>query len=179
MNRPPRLTELLAGSGQPDLTAQWDSTDAAAERELLPPGTYRCSVVRGELGKHPKTQTPRYSIAFEVSDGPHAGQTIYHDAWLTPAALPQTKRDLAKLGVVDVSQLEQPVPPGIVCDVVVVVRTSDGGDQRNAVRRFDFVRRDDDAMDDPDFAPAKATAPTGNPRESESGGDAAAEDSTP
>jgi hypothetical protein len=153
VNQPqPRLAELLGGAGLGDLSAQYASTEAAAERELLPPGKYLCRVARGELGKA-STGTPRYLLRFEVIEGPHAGRFIYHDVWLTPAALPQAKRDLAKLGVQALSQLESPVPPGIVCEVAVVIRSSDGGDQRNSVRRFDFIRRDEDAMDDPDFAP--------------------------
>ena len=146
-----RLTELL-GTGLGDLASQFASTEAAAERELLPPGKYLCRVARGELGKA-ATGTPRYLLKFEVIAGPHAGRFLFLDVWLTPAALPQAKRDLGKIGVASLAQLENPVPPGIIVEASVVVRSTDGGDQRNAVKRFDFVRRDEAAMDDPDFAP--------------------------
>lgn len=152
-----RLTDLLADTGQGDLATQWADTTAAAERELLPPGKYLCRVARGELGKS-RTGTPRYTVRFDVMDGPHAGAAVFADHWLTAAALPQTKRDLAKLGVQSLSQLERPVPPGIVCEVHVVIRSTDGGDQRNAVKRFNFVRHDAAAVDDPDFAPPATTS---------------------
>lgn len=161
-----RLTDLLADTGQGDLATQWEDTTAAAERELLPPGKYLCRVARGELGKS-RTGTPRYTVRFDVMDGPNAGAAVYCDHWLTPAALPQTKRDLAKLGVRSLSQLERPVPPGIVCEVHVVIRATDGGDQRNAVRRFDFVRHDAAAVDDPDFAPPQTPGEAASPASEE------------
>jgi len=166
MNQPqPRLTDLLGSAGLGDLSDQFASAEAAAERELLRPGRYVCRVARGELGKSRNTGTPRYTLRFEVVDGPHAGLAVYHDVWLTPAALPQAKRDLAKLGVRSLSQLERPLPPGIIVEAHVVIRSSDGGDQRNLVKRFDFVRHDAAAVDDPDFAPpsppAAATPATG------------------
>lgn len=167
MNQPqPRLADLLGTAGLGDLSDQFATTEAAAERETLPPGKYLCRVARGELGTSRNTGTPRYSLRLEVIEGPHAGHAVYHDCWLTPAALPQAKRDLAKLGVQSLSQLERPLPPGIIVEAHVVIRTSDGGDSRNAVKRFAFIRHDEAAVEDPDFAPpappaADTAAPAG------------------
>ena len=34
--------------------------------------------------------TPGYKIEFEILDGDYRGRKLWHDCWLTPAALPQT-----------------------------------------------------------------------------------------
>ena len=49
--------------------------------------------------------TPGYKLAFRVLEGDHQGRQFWHDVWLTPAALPMAKRDLAKLGVTALEQL--------------------------------------------------------------------------
>lgn len=84
--------------------------------------------------------------------GEHAGRQVWHDLYLTPAALPMAKRDLAKLGIDDQAKLEQPLPLGIRCKVKVALRTDDDdGTQRNRVVRFDVIGID---RPEPDaFAP--------------------------
>jgi len=73
--------------------------------------------------------------------------------WLTAAALPQTKRDCAKLGLTTLEKLESAtIPPGrIRCKVRVALRTDDDGEQRNRVRRFDVLGIDEPQVDP--FAP--------------------------
>jgi hypothetical protein len=72
-------------------------------------------------------------------DGEFAKRKVWHDCWLTEAALPQSKRDLGKLGVTSLDQLNQPLPRGIRCKVRVVLRTDDSGTQFNRVRSFEVV----------------------------------------
>ena len=64
----------------------------------------------GELASSKSKATPGYKLTFKVVDGEHAGRQFWHDCWLTAAALPQTKRDLAKIGVTSLEQLEKPLP---------------------------------------------------------------------
>ena len=92
------------------------------------------------------------------------------------------KRDLGKLGVTELTQLETPLPPGIRCSVKLALRKNDDGTTYNRVRGFDVLGIDDDPNADPDFAPpprsgqpdttgpadtatAKAVAPTGTEAE--------------
>jgi hypothetical protein len=91
-------------------------------------------------------------LTFTVDDGEHKGRKLWHTAWLTPAALPMTKRDLAKLGVTSLDMLERPLPTGFVCDVKVVVRADDDGTERNRVATFDVVEILADPTADDDFA---------------------------
>ncbi|MEN0109292.1 MAG: hypothetical protein AAF805_01085 [Planctomycetota bacterium] len=142
-----KLSDILSagGYGGDDFSGRWQSTDAADDYRPLPAGEYVAAVERGELTTVGQRSTPSYKLSFRVVEGPgrsteHADRLFWHDVWLTPAALPQAKRDLAKLGVSDPSQLERTIPPGIVCRVRLALRRDDDGAERNRVVRFDVLR---------------------------------------
>lgn len=142
-----KLTDILTagGFGGDDFTDKWRTTDAADDYGPLPPGEYVAMVERGELATVGTKGTPSYKLTFSVIEGPgkstdYVGRLFWHDVWLTPAALPQAKRDLGKLGVTDPAQLEGPIPPGIVCKVRLALRRDDDGVERNRVQRFDALR---------------------------------------
>lgn len=61
------------------------------------------------------------------------------------------KRDLLKLRITSVEQLEQPLPPGLRATVRVALRRDDDGSERNRVVKFDVTGQD--AVEDEDFAP--------------------------
>lgn len=145
------LVDVLTGGSRDDLARQFDETEAAGDMVVVPRGDYRCRITDGELVTS-KGNTPGYAVTFTVDDGEHKGRKFWHTAWLTPAALPMTKRDLAKLGVTSLDMLDRPLPPGIVCNVRVVVRTDDDGVERNRVTRFDVVDVLTDPTGDADFA---------------------------
>jgi len=151
-----RLSDILNG-GAGSLRDQWRTTEAAEDFAPLPAGTYTARVIGGELFTA-KTGTPGYKLTFRVIEGEHAGRQIWHDVWLTPAALPMAKRDLGKLGVRDVEQLENPLPPGIRCACKLALRCGDDGTEYNRVRTFDVIGVDAEPTADDDFAPA-ADAP--------------------
>ncbi len=145
------LVDVLNGVDRADLARQFDETQAAGDMLPLPRGTYRARVSAGELDTS-KGGTPGYSLTFTVEDGEHKGRRLWHTAWLTPAALPMTKRDLAKLGITSLEMLDRPLPAGLVCDVRVIVRADDDGTERNRVVRFDVVGMLTDPTADDDFA---------------------------
>ena len=62
------------------------------------------------------------------------------------------KRDLAKLGVTALEQLERPLPPGIRCRVKLTLRNDDDGSEYNRVKTFEVVGIDPPEVDP--FAPA-------------------------
>ena len=66
-------------------------------------------------------------------------------------SLPMSKRDLAKLCVTSLDQLDQPLPPGIRCKVKLTLRKDDDGSEFNRVRRFDVIGIDEPEQDT--FAP--------------------------
>lgn len=152
MNPRKKLTDILA-NGTNNIQSLWNSTAAAKEFEPLPAGEYVARIVRGELDQSRTNATPGYKLEFAVIEGEFTGRKFWLDLWLTPAALPMTKRDLAKLGVSDLVQLEQPLPPGIICKVKLALRTEDDGTTHNRVRAFEVVRIEEPQVDE--FDPAK------------------------
>jgi hypothetical protein len=150
------LVDVLNGSSRAELARQFDETEAAGDMLPLPRGTYRCRITDGELLTS-KGGKPGYLLTFTVEDEGHRGRKLWHTAWLTPAALPMTKRDLAKLGVTSLDMLDRPLPAGFVCVVKVVVRADDDGVERNRVTSFEVVEVLADPTADEDFAaPAAA-----------------------
>lgn len=145
-----RLSDILNGSsgGFNDI---WNSTPAAGDFGPVPRGEYECHVTKGELETSRTKGTPGYKIEFTIIDGEFKGRKFWHDCWLTPAALPQSKRDLGKLGITTPEQMEKPLPRGIRCKVTVVLHTDDNGNERNRVRSFEFIGIDPPEADP--FAP--------------------------
>ena len=117
----------------------------------LPGGTYIARIIAGELGQSRKKFTPGFKLTFRVLEGQHEGRQFWHDVWLTEAAMPMAKRDLGKLGIKSIDQLEEPLPQGIRCNVKLVLRKDDDGTEYNRVRSFEVVGIDELERDS--FAP--------------------------
>jgi hypothetical protein len=114
----------------------------------VPPGEYLLRVLRGELTTS-RSGTPGYKLTLEVAEGDLAGRRVWHEVWLTEAALPMAKRDLGKLGITQLPQLEQPLPEGIIIRAKVALRKGDDGSEHNRLTRFELER-----VEGPDpFAP--------------------------
>lgn len=145
-----RLSDIFLNSQSQSLRDAWANTTAASDFAPLPPGVYVARLVSGELATS-KGGTPAYKLAFKVLEGAHAGRQFWHDVWLTAAALPMAKRDLAKLGVTTIDQLEKPLPKGVRCEVRLALRTADDGAQFNRVKSFDVLGIDN--AEDDDFGP--------------------------
>jgi hypothetical protein len=150
MNKFEKLAAMLGGEQATALEQRFDSAAAAADAGAIPPGVYRCLVSKGELHTS-RSQTPGYRVTFLVEAGEHQGSRVFLDCWLTERALPMAKRDLQKLGVTSVRQMETPLPPGLVADVTVVRYVDDDQIERNRVRSFVIVDKRVDPTADPDF----------------------------
>jgi hypothetical protein len=135
-----KLTDILSlNGGRESLERQWRETQAAAEFAPLPKGEYTFRVLAGELFTSRRNNTPGYKLTLEVTEGEFEGRRAWCDFWLTPQALPMAKRDLAKIGIKDLEQLEKPLPPGILIRGRLALRTNDDGTQSNRLVRFEFV----------------------------------------
>ena len=149
-----KLTDIIAsGSNQSNLQDAWNSTQAADDYgKPLPAGEYVARITQGNLKQSKANQTPGYSLTFEVIEPVEfKGRKFWHDCWLTPAAMPATKRDLGKLGVTSLEQLENPLPKYIRCKCKVAHRKEDNGTESNRLRSFDVLGID---VPEPDpFAP--------------------------
>lgn len=147
----PNLSNILSAADRNALEQLWATTTAAPEFTPLPSGQYLAHVEGGRLFTA-ETGTRGFELTFRIAEGEHLGRTVRHRLWLTAAAMPMTKRELARIGINSIAQLDQPVPPSrIRCRIQVVARTSESGEVFNEVRNFKVV-----AIDDPHpepFAP--------------------------
>jgi hypothetical protein len=155
------LVDVLNGNAREALARQFDEAEAAGDMVPLPRGTYRCRVTDGELVTS-KSGTPGFTVTFTVDDGDHKGRRLWHTAWLTPAAMPMSKRDLGRLGIVSLDMLDRPLPGGFVCDVKVALRVDDDGVERNRVVSFAVVAVLTDPTADDDFASPLPATPLEN-----------------
>jgi hypothetical protein len=151
MNERKKLSDILQqGADRESLAKAWRDTQAAAEFAPLPPDEYTFRILSGELFTS-KRGTPGYKLSLEVTEGEHEGRRAWCDFWLTAPALPMTKRDLTKIGVKTLEQLEQPLPPGILIRGKLTVRRDDDGNERNHLARFECVGIEPgDAFEPPD-----------------------------
>lgn len=161
MQRKQSLSDILRSDDRDRLSRAWDSTQAAVDFAPLPKGEYVCRIIGGEPFTSKTNHTAGYKLTFKVLDGEFAGRQVWLDLWLTEAALPMTKRDLAKLGVRSLEQLDGPLPRGIRCRVKLALWREDDGTERNRVRSFEVVGIDTPEADP--FAPATAPSPNGQP----------------
>lgn len=145
-----KLTDIMNG-GAGNFNNLWNSTPAAAEIGPLPRGSYVCHATKGELEQSRTKGTPGFKLEFTVIEGEFTGRKLWLDLWLTPAALPATKRDLAKLEIISEAQLERPLPRWWRCRVTAVLQKGDNGIEHNAVRRFEVLGIDKPEADP--FAP--------------------------
>jgi len=156
------LSDILLNGDRESLSQQWGETEAAEDFVPLPSGEYDARIIAGELFTSRTKGTAGYKLSFKVLEGDHEGRQFWHDVWLTPAALPMAKRDLAKLGVTALEQLERPLPPGIRCRVKLALRRDDDGTEYNRLRAFEVVGIDEPEQDA--FAPQEPAGPTSGPQ---------------
>ena len=109
--------------GRPETIAEW---------------RYRCRIASGELFNS-KSGTPGYKLKLVVLEGDHVDRVVWHDVWLSEPALPMAKRDLGKLGVTTLEQLERPLPDGIIVNAKLALRKNDDGRESNRVARLDLI----------------------------------------
>lgn len=152
------LSDILRNGDRENLSRAWSEAKTADEYGTpLPVGEYICHLTAADFFNAKTNGTPGVKLAFKVIQGEHAGRFVWQDCWLTGPAMPQTKRDLLKLGIDRLERLEQPLPPGIRCAVRVVLRKDDQGNEFNRVKTF-AVLGIDEPQKDP-FAPAEGPAP--------------------
>lgn len=155
-----KLSDILNNGDGERIRCAWNETEAADEFGPLPAGEYIAHIIDGDLEQSRSKGTPGFKLTFRVVEGDYTGRKFWLDVWLTEAALPQAKRDLGKLGVTDLAQLEQPLPRFIRVKAKVVLRRDGDGTEYKRVRRFDVVGLDAPQPDE--FAPADKPSEAGD-----------------
>src|SRR4051812_43509253 len=98
--------EMSNGANGPhddDVFKQFQEAEAAPTGPL-PAGAYPCVCTDGRFARSKVKGTPSYKLKFEVADGEHKGRLLWHDCYLTAAAVKHSKGTLAAFGVSDVSR---------------------------------------------------------------------------
>lgn len=144
----PSLFALLGDKKGSSIVEMFEKTQAAGEVRLIPAGSYRCLVDDVQVSEA-KTGTPSVRLTLVVDDGEQKGTRLWHRLWLTAAAMPMTKRDLAKLEITRLDDLS--FHPGTVVAADVGVETGDDGVERNVIKMFEVVGRLGDPIEDPEF----------------------------
>jgi hypothetical protein len=153
--------EDILGDSLENFNARWDQAPTAHDvGDALPAGTYRALVVDGAVATSRKG-TRSYKVTFQILEpAEHAGRKVFHDFWFSDAALPYSKRDLAKLGIKEVDQLFKPPASGITVNLRLACEETDNGKQVNKVVNFVVVSAGADngrlapAMPQPDPLPS-------------------------
>jgi hypothetical protein len=129
------------GVQQPDdIEKLWGET-GTAELGPVPAGKYSATLVDGKFSTSRQKGTPSYKLSFELAgDGPHKGKRCWLDLYLTPNAIARSKAHLAKVGIVQPSQIREPLADRF--EVIVQLRIRVGEDQieRNEVVDFTVVK---------------------------------------
>jgi hypothetical protein len=145
------LSDILRGGAGGDwINGNWGDIPPAPDFGPIPPGRYLAYAVDGSPF-NAGTGTPGYKVTFEIIEGDCKGRRTWYDIWLTGAAQRVAVRDLGKLGIKSRDQLERSLPRGIRCEIQVVVRKNDKGEEYNAVKWFQVLGIDQPQRDP--FAP--------------------------
>ena len=148
------LTGILPGGsgGNDDIFDRFDTTEAADDFGPIPKGVYVALAVCGKIDKA-RTGTDCYKVEFRVIEGgEYIGRRLWWDKYLTEAAMPYTKRDLAKLGIDSKEKLRRPFPANkMVCKLTVTLRKDDDGTERNEIKNLELIRVQEPTADP--FAP--------------------------
>lgn len=122
-----------AGADRAGLADAFNGTAPAEVLDPLPAGEYQARAVNARLDET-RTGTPFYGVRLEVVTGEHTGRLLWGRWYLSPAALPYSRRDLAALGLDAFAKLERGDVPGGLLRVRVALRRDDDGTTRNEVR---------------------------------------------
>ncbi|WP_146456405.1 DUF669 domain-containing protein [Rubripirellula tenax] len=153
-----KLSEILREKNQAtDVAKVWAATRHNDGR--LPSGEYVAEIVQGEAFES-SNATPGFRLTFEVVEGKHKGDRFWHSLWITDKAMPMTKRQLEKLNIAELKQLDDPLPVVFRCNVSLVLKVSDGGYESNEVKWFNVIGRTEPEPDP--FAPKPGPSPSGD-----------------
>jgi len=146
-----KLTEMLRGKGNlVAIQAAWSKTEAAKDFGVLPRGEYIADIITGEVREGRENGTISYRLTFKVVEGTHVNARFWHNVWMTEKAIEHAKRDLQKIGVFDLDQLDSPLTKVFRCRVNLELRLV--GDRKfNRVRNFTVLEAIDPKPDT--FAP--------------------------
>ena len=121
-----------AGVDRAGLADAFNGTAPAEVLDPIPAGEYQARAVDARLDET-RTGTPFYAMRLDVVAGQHAGRRLWMRWYLSPAALPYSRRDLEALGLDVYEKLKRGDVPDGPLRMRVALQTKDDGSQRNEV----------------------------------------------
>jgi hypothetical protein len=131
------MTNGATGPADDAVFRQFQEAEAAPAG-ALPAGTYPCVCTDGRFARSKIKGTPSYKLKFEVADGQHKGRLVWHDCYLTAAAVRHSKGILTAFGVMDVAK---PLDGRFACLVTVRPRVADDGSEHTEVKAIRVLKR--------------------------------------
>ncbi|MBW7863583.1 MAG: hypothetical protein H3C30_04110 [Candidatus Hydrogenedentes bacterium] len=122
-----------AGANRAGLAADFDGAKPAEILAPLPAGEYQARAVDARLDES-RRGTPFYGMRLEIASGEHIGRRLVAKWYLSGAALPYSRRDLAALGLTSFAMLERGAVPAGLVRLRVALRRGDDGSMFNEVR---------------------------------------------
>jgi len=103
-------------------------SDAPYESADLPPGAYSGTLTMSRIVRSLRTRNVGVALYWDVQLR-HSKKRVWRTLWLSPAALSRTKRELGRLGVRTLADLDNdpPVPAGALCKLVIADRRDRDG----------------------------------------------------
>jgi hypothetical protein len=102
-------------------------------------GKYEARVADARFCKVGVEETPAIKVCFKIVEGEYQGRHVWKSVWLTDRALPFTKRELEKIGIIDSDDLNSPELKTYLCEIRVVVNENNYND----VKSFKVIGRCD------------------------------------
>lgn len=134
-----KLSDLFDDDDRSEILRNWEETEAAEDYKPLPAGEYVAEITSGELIRSRSNQYPGYKLTYRIIEGEHKGRLLWSDHWFTERAMGMTKRDLAKIGIHNPAQLDEPLPQGIRVKAKVVIHTENNGTEYNRIKSFEYI----------------------------------------
>jgi hypothetical protein len=123
-------------------------SDGLFESADLPPGTYTGTLIASRIVRSLRTKNVGVMLLWEIPRQVRA-KRVWRTLWLSPAALPRTKRELARLGVRTLADLDNdpPVRPGALCRLVIAGKTSSDGCYESRIVSWEVLSSVDTAKE--------------------------------
>lgn len=154
------LSEILSENARKAIEDTWASTSAAEDYSPMTCGNYNAKLLKLKTGQIPNGK-PYLKLIFQIEDGEFCGRRVSKTLWLTPAAMPYTKRELSKIEILQLEELENPIPKHFICRIYVVKEKKSDDREFNNVKSFNVLGFEPEAADP--FAPQANPVPNSTP----------------
>ena len=150
------LREILSKNDRKAIEDTWASTSAAEDYSPIPRGNYNAKLLKLKTGQIPNGK-PYVKQIFQIEDGEFCGRRVQMTLWLTTPAMPYTKRELSKIKILQLEELENPIPKHFICRIYVVKEKQNDGREFNNVKSFNVLSFEPEEADP--FAPQANPVP--------------------